>query len=155
MAAGMLTKIACVVVACMVLFAPHANALTCRQVVATLPPCLKYLQDGGPLPPVCCKGVRRLNNLARTTADRRTACGCVKSWNGYTKHIKTKRAIQLPGKCGINLPYMISTRTDCTRAEVIGELKRFPRLHNNLEAMETTRVLKRAQQSDMEKATRL
>ncbi|GKC02921.1 hypothetical protein Tco_0994531 [Tanacetum coccineum] len=40
-------------------------------------------------------------------------------------------------------------------AEVIEELERFPWLRDNLEAVETARVLKRVQQRDIEKVTRL
>ena len=110
----MLMKMACVVVACMVVFAPHAQAITCGQVAGNLLPCLSYLRSGGPLGG-CCNGVRALNNAARTTADKKTACGCLK--NAYSAYpgIKASNAAGLPAKCGVNIPYKISPNTDCSK----------------------------------------
>ncbi|CAA7052124.1 unnamed protein product [Microthlaspi erraticum] len=106
-------KLACLVLACMIVAGPiTANALTCGVVFSTLSPCRFYMSNGGPLPPACCAGIRKLRAMARTTTDRRQACTCitqaVKAFNS-----KGSRAAALPSKCGINLPYKFSSATNC------------------------------------------
>ncbi|KAJ9543341.1 hypothetical protein OSB04_023048 [Centaurea solstitialis] len=115
MAAGMLMKLACVVMACMVVFAPHAaEALTCGQVTGNLLPCLSYLRSNGPLGG-CCNGVRALNNAARTPADRKVACGCLKNAYSSFPGINQGKASSLPSTCGVNIPYKISPSTNCNK----------------------------------------
>ncbi|KAI3666834.1 hypothetical protein L6452_41872 [Arctium lappa] len=115
--AGMLMKMACVVVACMLVFAPHAEAaVSCGQVASNLLPCLPYLRSGGALGG-CCNGVRALNNAARTTADRKAACGCLKSAYSQFPGINQSNAAGLPAKCGVKIPYKISPNTDCNKVQ--------------------------------------
>ncbi|KAJ9543082.1 hypothetical protein OSB04_022789 [Centaurea solstitialis] len=84
MAGGMLMKMACVMVACMVVLAPPTEAnINCGQVASSVLPCLSYLRSGGALGG-CCNGVRALNNAARTTANRKIACVCLK--NAYAAY---------------------------------------------------------------------
>ncbi|KAK1428058.1 hypothetical protein QVD17_16885 [Tagetes erecta] len=116
--ASMLIKMACVVLACMVVLAPHAEAtITCGQVVSTLIPCLTYLRNGGAPAPSCCAGVRSLNSAARTTPDRKTACGCLKNSYKSNPGINSANAASLPSKCGVNIPYKISPNTDCSKVQ--------------------------------------
>ncbi|KAM0050548.1 putative plant non-specific lipid-transfer protein/Par allergen [Helianthus debilis subsp. tardiflorus] len=116
MAASMLMKMACVVVACMVVLAPHAEAaLTCGTVVSSLIPCLPYLRSGGMPSPSCCGGVKRLNGAANNSADRKTACGCLKNAYSSNPGINSGNAASLPSKCGVNIPYKISPNTDCSK----------------------------------------
>ncbi|CAL0306298.1 unnamed protein product [Lupinus luteus] len=106
-------KIACVVLMCMVVVgAPIAQAITCGQVVSGLTPCLSYLRAGGDVPETCCNGVKGLVALAQSTADKQVACNCLKSLAGSTT-FNPENAASLPGKCGVNLPYKISTSTNC------------------------------------------
>ncbi|XP_076895965.1 non-specific lipid-transfer protein 1-like [Bidens hawaiensis] len=111
----MMMKVLAVMVACMVVSAPYANALTCGQVVSYLIPCLNYLQNGGKPTLGCCAGVKGLNNAAQTTPDKKTACTCLKSAYGSYGGIKPTNAVGLPGSCGVNIPYKISPSTDCTK----------------------------------------
>ena len=91
-------------------------ALTCGQVSGKVLPCLNYLKNGGPAPPPnCCNGIRDLNNAAKTTADRQTACRCLKSTAGSVPGLNYGLAAALPGKCGVNVPYKIGPSTDCAR----------------------------------------
>ncbi|TKY63607.1 Non-specific lipid-transfer protein 1 [Spatholobus suberectus] len=109
-------KVACVVaVICMVVAsAPMAQAaITCGQVTSALVPCVDYLQKGGPPPVGCCNGVRSLNSAAKTTADRQAACNCLKQAAGAISGFNANNAATLPGKCGVNIPYKISTSTNC------------------------------------------
>ncbi|CAL0306282.1 unnamed protein product [Lupinus luteus] len=93
--------------------APIAQAtITCGQVVSGLAPCLTYLQSGGAVPVTCCDRVKGLVVLAQNTADKQTTCNCLKS-TAASIQFNAENAESLPGKCGVNLPYKISTSTNC------------------------------------------
>ncbi|KAL8122543.1 non-specific lipid-transfer protein [Apium graveolens] len=91
------------------------EGLTCGQVTGKLGGCLGYLKGGGYPSPACCGGVKGLNSLAKTPADRKQACACLKTLAGSVKGINYGAASALPGKCGIRIPYPISPSTDCSR----------------------------------------
>ncbi|KAJ0691540.1 putative plant non-specific lipid-transfer protein/Par allergen [Helianthus annuus] len=113
--AGIMMKVFFVMVACMVVSAPHAEAaITCGQVVSKLVSCLGYLQTGGTPTPACCSGVTSLNAAAQSTPDRQAACNCLKSSYSSYPGISPANAASLPGKCGVNIPYKISPSTDCS-----------------------------------------
>ncbi|KAK2389455.1 hypothetical protein P8452_27161 [Trifolium repens] len=107
-------KVACVVLLMCIVIAPMAEAgISCGTVSGTLTQCITYLR-GGPGPsPACCAGVKRLNAAARTTPDRQTACNCLKQAAGAISGLNTNNAGALPGKCGVSIPYKISTSTNC------------------------------------------
>ncbi|KAK2379382.1 hypothetical protein P8452_35863 [Trifolium repens] len=109
-------KVACMVLLmCMVIaLAPMAEAgISCGTVNGALAQCIPYLK-GGPSPSAaCCAGVKRLNAAAATTPDRQTACNCLKSAARAISGLNTNNAGALPGKCGVNIPYKISTSTNC------------------------------------------
>ncbi|TKY63606.1 Non-specific lipid-transfer protein [Spatholobus suberectus] len=110
-------KVACVVAVMCIMVVASASmaqaAIMCGQVTSSLAPCLAYLQKGGPLLAVCCNGVRSLNSAAKTTADRQAACNCLKQAAGAISGFNANNAAALPGKCGVNIPYKISTSTNC------------------------------------------
>nr|AAQ74628.1 lipid tranfer protein II [Vigna radiata]CCF23017.1 lipid transfer protein [Vigna radiata]CCF23314.1 lipid transfer protein [Vigna radiata] len=108
-------KVACMVaVVFMVVVSAHmAHAITCGQVASSLAPCISYLQKGGVPSASCCSGVKALNSAASTTADRKTACNCLKNLAGPKSGINEGNAASLPGKCKVNVPYKISTFTNC------------------------------------------
>jgi hypothetical protein len=101
-------------VAAMLLAAPYtANALTCGQVNSALGPCLAYARGTGSSPSAgCCSGVKNLAGLAKSTADKRTACKCLKTVAGGSG-IKPGNAASIPSKCGVSIPYAISTSVNC------------------------------------------
>ncbi|MFS7924418.1 putative plant lipid transfer protein/Par allergen [Helianthus anomalus] len=106
----------CVVVTCMVVAAPYAEAVvTCAEVTASLRPCIGYLTNGGAVPPTCCTGIQALNASATTTVSRQATCNCVQSAVGSFPGINFGFAADLPGKCGVNLPFSISANTDCSQ----------------------------------------
>ncbi|KAL7616725.1 non-specific lipid-transfer protein [Lactuca sativa] len=115
--ARMVMMVICVVVTCMVVAAPYAEAITCGQVVSSLTPCIGYLTNGGAVPPACCSGVKAVNSAAKTTPDRQTACGCIKSASASMSNINAGNAASLPNKCGVNIPYKISPSTDCSKVQ--------------------------------------
>nr|XP_043610943.1 non-specific lipid-transfer protein Lac s 1-like [Erigeron canadensis] len=116
--AGMLMKIACMVVACMVVLAPYGEAIiTCGQVTSNLLPCLNYLRNGGQVPTNCCAGVRSVKRAARTRPDRQNACKCIKSaCKDYPGIIEANAAI-LPKKCSVKIPYHIQYSIDCSKIQ--------------------------------------
>ncbi|KAI3666835.1 hypothetical protein L6452_41873 [Arctium lappa] len=113
--ARMVMRVLCVVVACMAVVAPYAEAITCGQVTSSLVACIGYLTKGGPVPPACCSGVVGLNNAAKTTADRQTTCGCLKGIFAANSAINVGNAASLAGKCGLNIPYKITPTIDCSK----------------------------------------
>ncbi|KAL3533683.1 hypothetical protein ACH5RR_007204 [Cinchona calisaya] len=111
-----LAGVACtVVLMCMAFVMPHAEAITCNQVVQAVSPCLGYLTSGGAVPAGCCNGIKGLLAAAKTTVDRRTACTCLKSAAGSIKSIQLGLVAGLPGKCGVSIPYQIGPNTDCSK----------------------------------------
>jgi len=108
-------KFAYVVVLCIVVAAHTAEGITCRRVENNLAPCVEFLQSGGPVPVGCCNGVRNILNSARTTAGRRYICDCLKVAVGAISGLNPNNAEALPGKCKVNMPYKISTSTNCNR----------------------------------------
>lgn len=107
-------KVACVVLMMCMIVAPMAEAaISCGQVTGSLAPCIPYLKGGSGPSPACCGGVKRLNGAARTTPDRQAACNCLKSAAGAISGLNPNTAAGLPGKCGVNIPYKISTTTNC------------------------------------------
>ncbi|KAF8397034.1 hypothetical protein HHK36_018672 [Tetracentron sinense] len=123
MASSGVLKFACIMVlACMLVAAPHVDAsISCTQVSGYLVPCLNYLIRGGQLLPSCCKGVQNLNSAAKSTPDRQTACGCLKTASRNMQGLKLGLANSLPGKCGVRIPYQISPSTDCASSHFPAE----------------------------------
>lgn len=114
--ARMVMMFLCVVMTCMVLTTPYAEAaISCGQVVSKLAPCVSYLTKGGAVPLPCCSGVKALNDAAKSTPDRQAACSCLKSAYSSNSGINPGNAASLPGKCGVSIPYKISPSTDCTK----------------------------------------
>lgn len=89
-------------------------ALSCSTVYNTLLPCLPYVQSGGAVPAACCGGIRSVVAAARTTADRRAACTCLKNVAaGAAGGPYISRAAGLPGRCGVSVPFKISPNVNC------------------------------------------
>ncbi|XP_047308822.1 non-specific lipid-transfer protein 1-like isoform X2 [Impatiens glandulifera] len=97
--------------------APQAHAVACPAVFSYLRPCITYLTGGGAgaVPTNCCTGVRSLNDAAKTTPDRQTACVCLKSLSGSLPAQSVAAAAGIPGKCRVPVPYKIDPRTDCSK----------------------------------------
>nr|A0AT30.1 RecName: Full=Non-specific lipid-transfer protein 3; Short=LTP3; Flags: Precursor [Lens culinaris]AAX35808.1 lipid transfer protein 3 precursor [Lens culinaris] len=108
-------NLACVaLVMCMVVIAPMAEAaVSCGTVTGDLAPCIPYLTGGAGPTDSCCAGVKKLLAAAPTTADRQAACNCLKTAAGNINNLNPGNAAALPGKCNVNIPYKISTTTNC------------------------------------------
>jgi len=111
----MLVKVTFLTVICLVLGISMTNAaLSCPQVQLKVVPCLAYLRNPGPsVPAPCCNGLRGLNNQAKTTPDRQSVCRCLKTTALSLSGLNAPALAALPRKCGVNLPYKISTSIDC------------------------------------------
>ncbi|GAU29992.1 hypothetical protein TSUD_160760 [Trifolium subterraneum] len=115
MGSSMLVKVTCLAVICLVFGIPLANAaLSCGQIQLAVAPCIGYLRNPGPsVPAPCCNGLRSLNNQAKSTPDRQSACRCLKSIILSLPGIDLSALAGVPAKCGINLPYKISPSINC------------------------------------------
>jgi hypothetical protein len=111
--------VATAAVVALVLLAAAATseaAISCGQVASAIAPCISYARGQGSGPSAgCCSGVKSLNNAARTTADRRAACNCLKNAAAGVSGLNAGNAASIPSKCGVSIPYTISTSTDCSR----------------------------------------
>ncbi|KAK4416156.1 Non-specific lipid-transfer protein 8 [Sesamum alatum] len=98
-----------------VLLVAPATAITCSDVIKDLQPCVNYLKSGSGAPPAaCCAGASNLASTATTTADKQTACSCLKS-AAQNISLKPELAKSLPGNCGISLPFEVSPNVDCSK----------------------------------------
>ncbi|KAG9443605.1 hypothetical protein H6P81_014945 [Aristolochia fimbriata] len=115
---GVLRALACFLVVSAVV-APYAEAaVTCGTVVSNLSPCIGYLRGASKvIPATCCSGIRNLNSAAQTTADRKTACNCLKSAAAGIAGLNYGLAAALPAACKVNIPYKISPSTNCNQVQ--------------------------------------
>ncbi|PRQ42715.1 putative plant lipid transfer protein/Par allergen [Rosa chinensis] len=115
--ASAVVKLTLVALMCIVVAVPVAQAITCGQVTQSLAACINYVKTGGSVPPACCNGIRSLNSQAKTTADRKQTCTCLKNAAGSIPGVNPNLASGLPGKCGVSVPYKISTSTNCNNVK--------------------------------------
>uniref|UniRef100_A0A7N2M451 Non-specific lipid-transfer protein n=1 Tax=Quercus lobata TaxID=97700 RepID=A0A7N2M451_QUELO len=111
---------ACVLFLCMIAIVPIAQAtITCTQVSNNVLQCVTYLRGTGASPPPanCCQGVKNLNGMAKSTPDRQSACNCLKTAASEISGLNPTLAANLPKNCGVNIPYKISTSTDCSNED--------------------------------------
>ncbi|TLP69860.1 non-specific lipid-transfer protein 1-like [Zingiber officinale] len=95
-----------------------AEALACGNVVAYLAPCIPYARGVAKAPTMpCCNGVRNLNAAVKSKADRQMVCTCLKSTVASVSGINFNNVSGIPGKCGVTVPYPISTSVDCSKVE--------------------------------------
>ncbi|CAA0820355.1 Non-specific lipid-transfer protein 11 [Striga hermonthica] len=92
------------------------QAVTCGQVDSALAPCIGYLLGtvGSPSQQ-CCAGVRAVKAMAKTTADKRTSCNCVKAAANRYPNLKDSAAQSLPTRCGVRLDIVVSRNVDCSK----------------------------------------
>uniref|UniRef100_A0A1D1ZDG6 Non-specific lipid-transfer protein n=1 Tax=Anthurium amnicola TaxID=1678845 RepID=A0A1D1ZDG6_9ARAE len=115
---GGVSVLVAALVMCLLVAAPRptSSAISCGAVASAVTPCITYIRKQGPLTTACCNGVRSLNSKAATTPDRQAACACLKKLAGVPG-LDPPTAASLPSKCGVSIPYPISTSTDCSRVQ--------------------------------------
>ncbi|KAH7564755.1 hypothetical protein ACOSP7_021514 [Xanthoceras sorbifolium] len=95
---------------------PHVNAqVTCEQITLWLTPCIGYSVVGGVVPGACCQGIKTALAAKKTVEDRRMGCNCVKDLAAKIPGLNYDRVNEIPGICGITIPYKISPSLDCTK----------------------------------------
>ena len=104
-----------VVLAIVQLMVEPGRAISCGQVDAALAPCMPYLTGGGNPAPKCCDGVKDIKGMASSTADKQTACNCVKTAANRYPSLKDDAALALPDKCGVEMDIPISRTTNCDK----------------------------------------
>ncbi|KAK1562142.1 hypothetical protein Q3G72_007035 [Acer saccharum] len=67
------------------------------------------------VPVECCNGIKAINSIAVTITDRHYACECLKDLAKSLSGINAALAASLPGKCGVNVTYSISTSNNCAQ----------------------------------------
>nr|GMD89910.1 non-specific lipid-transfer protein 1-like [Ipomoea batatas] len=65
----------------------------------------------------CAGGMKTLVAAAKTTADRQSACSCLKSIASNANASQLSRAAGLPAKCGVNIPFKIGPNVDCSKVK--------------------------------------
>ncbi|XP_047178473.1 non-specific lipid-transfer protein 1-like [Vigna umbellata] len=119
MASPLLFQVTCVVVVLIVGFGqniPLAEAeIPCGSVQITVAPCIAYLTGpaGRPIPASCCSGVKRINDQAKSTPDRRSVCTCLKNTALKLPGINAPRLSALASNCRVNLPYKVTPSINC------------------------------------------
>ncbi|MED6106892.1 hypothetical protein PIB30_008896 [Stylosanthes scabra] len=111
-----------VLILCMAMVgAPIAEAaIQCGFVTTNIAPCLTFLRTGGVPASPCCNGIRTILRAANDTPSRQAVCNCLKSAAASLgSQINPGNAAALPGKCGVNIPYKISTSTNCARSGAV------------------------------------
>ncbi|KAK6255587.1 hypothetical protein SCA6_016892 [Theobroma cacao] len=111
-------KLVCALVLCMLVVEPMAtSAISCGNVAGMLSSCIKYLRNGGSLPSNCCAGLKSLNTQARNKGIRQAVCRCLQNAAKTITGLKTNLVEGLPRRCGVKIPYKISTSTNCNRVK--------------------------------------
>ncbi|XP_021664611.2 non-specific lipid-transfer protein-like [Hevea brasiliensis] len=90
--------------------------IVCSKVIASLSPCLDYVQDKTDEPsPACCSGVNGLADLVKTKEDRIAVCECVKKALSNIKY-DAGRIPGLPMKCGFSFTFPpVDPGTNCSK----------------------------------------
>ncbi|XP_019189854.1 PREDICTED: non-specific lipid-transfer protein 1-like [Ipomoea nil] len=91
--------------------------MSCNSVFSSLYPCLNFVMRGDVAPPSCCSGLKSLYGAAKSTADRRSVCSCLKGVASNANPAQVARAASLPAKCGVSLPYKITPQLDCSNVK--------------------------------------
>uniref|UniRef100_A0ACD5XYF1 Uncharacterized protein n=1 Tax=Avena sativa TaxID=4498 RepID=A0ACD5XYF1_AVESA len=104
------------VIAALVVAEKASAAVSCGDVTSAIAPCMSYATGKAATPSAgCCSGVKSLNGKASTAADRRTACGCLKTLAGSSKSLNMGNAASIPSKCGVTVSFPISSSVDCSK----------------------------------------
>ncbi|XP_031120213.1 non-specific lipid-transfer protein 1-like [Ipomoea triloba] len=108
--------VVCIMVGVVTLTPHSAEAqMSCNSVFSSLYPCLNFVMRGDVMSPSCCSGVKSLYGAAKSTADRRSVCSCLKGVASNANPAQVGRAASLPSKCGLSVPYKINPQLDCSK----------------------------------------
>ncbi|XP_019179161.1 PREDICTED: non-specific lipid-transfer protein 1-like [Ipomoea nil] len=88
--------------------------ITCSTVFNALIPCYKYVVGGGlDVPTPCCGGLKNLLSWDYGREDVQKACACLKTVFHGVGEEQISRAMDIPGKCGVNLGFQFGGDMNC------------------------------------------
>ncbi|MBA0754201.1 hypothetical protein Gogos_021600, partial [Gossypium gossypioides] len=91
----------------------ETTVVSCDEVDECLVYCVPYLTSRTGCPSaLCCGGLAKLVKIAVTTAEKQTACSCIKQAAAGFPSIKEDVASSLPNKCNVQFNYPISKNTN-------------------------------------------
>ncbi|KAJ4834982.1 hypothetical protein Tsubulata_040474 [Turnera subulata] len=109
----MAVKLACVVLMCMFAGA-LAQTISCGQVMANLLPCVSLVTGGAPTA-ACCRALNSTVAQASTTAGRQQLCSCLKAaFGGLNLNLADLKAKVAAPPCGVEIPFDLTTKTNCS-----------------------------------------
>lgn len=94
------------------------ESVGCSAIASQLLSCNGYVTGRvrGNVPPACCNGMKKIKNMVGdNTKERRKACSCIQKLATELIGFKDDVASKLPKKCGVEIPYKISKKTDCSK----------------------------------------
>ncbi|KAL8482964.1 hypothetical protein ACS0TY_025861 [Phlomoides rotata] len=105
----------CMILNAAAVVAPPAEvAIGCGAVASYLSPCLNYMTGKSSIGGRS-GGIKSLYSAANTMPDRQNVCSCLKSLASSNSGINLAKAAELPGQCGVTIPYKISPCIDCSK----------------------------------------
>ncbi|PWA99448.1 putative lipoprotein [Artemisia annua] len=97
--------------------AAQTGNVKCHHVRMSYYSCVKYLREGGTIPPavpLCCDGLRIMVKYANTTLDRVSTCSCLQSlYKSEFRDITPDKVVGMAASCRVNMPYLSPT-ADCS-----------------------------------------
>ncbi|RWR85090.1 lipid transfer protein [Cinnamomum micranthum f. kanehirae] len=107
------SRVACLVLAFVMLATLVDAANLCAQLKQQLNPCMDYLK-GSSDSRGCCSSVKRVNDTYKTTVLRRQACKCILEEVHGTRGLDVNRLANLPKTCHVSIPgYRVRQNFNC------------------------------------------
>lgn len=105
---------AAVLVIAVVVMAHVSVALGCMDIGPSVIECAPYAIGVVGQPSLgCCRELRRLSSVARTTIDRRRICFCYKQLVPRYPNVRDAALAALPRLCGVYMPFLVSRNINC------------------------------------------
>ncbi|MCD7468530.1 hypothetical protein HAX54_006865 [Datura stramonium] len=92
-------------------------SLSCGTVLNNIYSCIRYVLDGGTLPPECCSELKSLISTAKTTDNRKSFCSCLKGFASGSTSEQVARLATLPRRCNAYVPFKINPDVDCSKVK--------------------------------------
>ncbi|XP_031125532.1 non-specific lipid-transfer protein 6-like [Ipomoea triloba] len=94
---------------------PSAVAeIACSTVIKALVPCYTYVMGSGlDVPTLCCGGLKYLVSWDYRREDVQAACACLETMFHNVGEQQISRALDIPGKCGVDLGFQFGGDMNC------------------------------------------
>ncbi|KAK1388748.1 AAI domain-containing protein [Heracleum sosnowskyi] len=96
------------------LMVERGEALSCGDLSASVSQCSSYATgavgnpSGG-----CCSAVKGVYALAKTSADRKVLCNCLKQSSSAVPNVQLSNVAAIPQKCGVPLSFSPDPNFNC------------------------------------------